>query len=130
MTNNEIAFTVQQIDGAYINSLVDLVNACRDYQIKIDKVYHFQNGWRVTFAGHPHADAICHDWSYGSPCYMAGYLGKGHDNDWSRSGSWETIGFPWDDEDVSVHSAYALAAMIAALNRGDNWEEWEDCEGC
>ena len=40
MTNNEIAFTSQQIDAAYINSLVDLVNACRELDVKIDKVYH------------------------------------------------------------------------------------------
>lgn len=128
MTNNEITFTVQQIDAAYINSLVDLINTCRELGVKIDKVCHFQNGWHVTFTGLPHADAICHDGSYGSPCYMAGYLGKGHDNDWSRSGSWETIGFPWDYDDVSVHSARALAHMLNALQNDFDWKPYENCD--
>ena len=128
MTNNEMTFVLQQIDAAYINSLVDLVNACRYRHVKIDKVCHFQSGWHVTFAGHPHADAICHDGSYGSPCYMAGYLGQGHDNDWSRSGSWETIGFPWDYDDVSVHTAEELAFYLWSLDNGKTpWENNEDC---
>ena len=50
MTNHEIAFTCQQIDGAYVNSLVDLINACRKYGAIIDKVNVYQHGWLVTFA--------------------------------------------------------------------------------
>lgn len=123
-------FTKKQIGAAYINSLVDLVNACRRYNVEINEVCHYQNGWHVTFAGYPHADAICHDGSYGSPYYMASYLGLGHDNDWSRSGEWETIGFPWDGEDVSVHTSEELAQYLAALNRGERiWPQDidEDC---
>lgn len=111
-------FTLKQIDGAYINSLVDLINACRANSIKIDKVYHFQNGWHVTFIGYPHADAVCHDGSYGSPCYMADFLGEGHDNNWSHTGEWETIGFPWDYDDVSVHSSEELAFYLHELSQG------------
>ena len=125
---NYTEFSTKQIDAAYINSLVDLVNACRFRGVEIDKVCHFQNGWHVTFTGHPHADAICHDGSYGSPCYMAGYLGKGHDNDWSRTGKWETIGFPWDYNDVSVHTAEELAFYLWSLNNGKT--PWEDNENC
>jgi len=128
MTNNEIAFTNQQVDAAYVNSLVDLVNACRENRVAIDKVAYYQHGWCVTFKGY-NGDAICHSGSYGSPCHMGLYNPEVERNDWNNSGRWETIGFPWDGGDVSVHSAYALAAMIAALNHGDNWEEWEDYEG-
>lgn len=124
---NYTEYTCKPIDAAYINSLVNLVNACRECRVEIDKVGHYMNGWHVTFVGHD-GDAICHDGSYGSPCYMAGYLDKGHDNDWSRVGRWETIGFPWDYDDVSVHSAYELATMIRALNDGENWESWQECE--
>lgn len=129
MNNNEIAFTNQQVDAAYINSLVDLINACRENRVAIDKVTYYQHGWSVTFKGYS-GDAICHSGSYGSPCYMGLYIPEVERNNWDNSGRWETIGFPWDGGDVSVHSANALAAMIAALNRGDNWEEWEYYEGC
>lgn len=44
MTNNEIAFTNQQVDAAYVNSLVDLVNACRENHVAIDKMAYYQHG--------------------------------------------------------------------------------------
>jgi len=122
--NNEIAFTSQRIDAAYVNSLVDLVNACRENNVAIDKVAYYQHGWCVTFKGY-NGDAICHSGSYGSPCHMGLYNPEIERNDWNSRGRWETIGFPWDCGDVSVHSAYALAAMIAALNRGEDWEQYE-----
>lgn len=123
MTNyNEL--TMKQIDAAYINSLVDLVNACRHYNVKIDEVRHHLNGWHVTFAGHPHADAICHDHSYGSPYYMCE-----HTNDWERNGEWETIGFPWDDDDVSVHTAEELAFYLYCLDqsKANPWKYKKNC---
>ena len=104
-----------KIDAAYINALVDLVNACREEGVEIDTVSHFQSGWHVTFKGFKSADAICHDHSYGSPNYMTSFLGKENPNDWSRNGAWETIGFPWDGDDVSVHSAEELAHYIYCL---------------
>ena len=132
MKYDNSAFTPDQIDAAYVNSLVDLISACRAANVEVDKVSHFQNGWYVTFKGFDGADAICHDSSHGSPCYMAGYLKKGHDNDWSRTGEWETIGFPWDYGDVSVHSAQELAIYMSILKNGTNiWKrsegENEDC---
>lgn len=125
MTNNEMAFTNQQIDAAYINSLVDLINACRKYSVEIDKVAYYQHGWVITFKGYPNADAICHNGSMGSPCYGGLYDPEVEDNDWNNSGRWETIGFPWDGEDVSVHRAETLARMIHALDYGVNWEDYE-----
>ena len=113
-TNTNIdnyAFTPRQIDAAYINSLVNLVNICRELNVKLDTVQTFQNGWRVTFEGFE-GDAICHDHSYGSPCY--------------GGSSWETINFPWDNDDVSVHDAETLVHMIAALRDGLDWKQYED----
>lgn len=127
MTNQELKermqFTPMQIDAAYINSLVELVNACRAQEVELDTVQTFQGGWRVTFKGYD-GDAICHDHSYGSPCYGAFFDERAHSNDWSRSGSWETIGFPWDHDDVSVHSAEELAANLLILNT------LKQCPGC
>ena len=117
MTNQEnMHFTPMQIDAAYINSLVELVNACRAQHVELDKVCAFQGGWHVTFKNHEGADAICHDHSYGSPRYGAFFDKNVPNNDWSRSGSWETIGFPWDGGDVSVHDADELAFYLRCLN--------------
>lgn len=113
---SETNFSLQQIDAAYINSLVELINACRAHNVPINKVIFFQSGFLVAFVGHEHADAICHDHSYGSPRYMPSFYDYPV-NDWSRSGSWETIGFPWDEDDVSVHSAEELAQLLEELNR-------------
>lgn len=116
-------FVPQQIDAAYVNALVQLINACREYEVEIENVCFFQNGWHVTFRGFDGADAICHDHSYGSPCYF----GK-HHNDWSnKDGEWETIGFPWDEDDVSVHTARELAFFIESLKNGlSPWNEDEE----
>lgn len=124
--NQKMAFTPRQIDAAYINSLVDLINACRKYNVKIDKVFTFQNGWSVTFEGFK-GDAICHDHSYGSPCYGGCFDDRLHTNKWDRRGEWETMGFPWDHEDVSVHSAEWLAQAIRWLEEGHEYDEsWEE----
>ena len=121
MTNTKNTFIKQQVDAAYVNSLVDFINACRKYNVEIDKVIYYQHGWCITFKGY-NGDAICHNGSYGSPCPM----GLHEDNDWNDCGRWETIGFPWDRDDVSVHRAEVLAQMIHALDYGVNWEEFED----
>lgn len=121
-------FTLKSVDAAYVNALVELVVACRACDVKLDKVYHYQNGWLVKFAGYPKADAICHDGSYGSPNRGARYGYTEYHNDWDKSGPWESIGFPWDKDDVSVHSASELAANIHILNLlGDN-ATWDDDE--
>lgn len=134
MTNQEqqilkerMHFTPMQIDAAYINSLVELVNACRAQHVELDKVCTFQGGWHVTFKGHEDADAVCHDHSYGSPRYGAFFDKNMPENDWSRSGAWETIGFPWDGDDVSVHDADELAFYLRCLDNGlAPWSENEE----
>ena len=116
-------FTPKQIDAAYINTLVNFINACRENDVKLNTVQYFQNGWRITFIGCD-GDAICHDGSYGSPNYMPDfYPDKTNQNDWNDLGEWETIGFPWDSNDVSVHNSAELAKMIAAYQRGEYYEE-------
>lgn len=124
MTTTEIAFTNQQIDAAYVNSLVDLINACRKHDVEIDKVLYYQHGWCVTFKRYD-GDAICHSGSMCSPCYDGLYNPEAEQNDWNDCGRWETIGFPWDDIDASVHSAETLALMISALNNGIDWQQFE-----
>ena len=104
------------VDGAYVNSLVELVNNCRVVGVKINTVQTFLNGWRVTFEDFE-GDAICHDRSYGSPCSPNGAF-VNPDNDWYASGMWETIGFPWDNDDVSVHTAFELADLLYELKEG------------
>ena len=125
----KMQFTPRQIDAAYINSLVELVNACRKWSVKIDKVFAFQNGWQVTFEGFK-GYAVCHDHSYGSPCYGGCLDDSVHTNEWDRFGSWETIGFSWDGIDESVHEAEWLARSIARLRNGEeydeSWERYED----
>lgn len=125
--NNEHAFYSPIVDGAYILALCELVDRCRAHGVKINTVRTFQNGWSVTFENFNNADAVCHDGSYGSPCYL-GDIADTHHNDWSQLTGyrWETIGFPWDNGDVSVHSASELAFYLAELKRGrTNWEEDE-----
>lgn len=121
----KVAFTALPIDAAYVNSLVNLVNACRENNVTIEKVNHYQHGWAVTFKGYE-GDAICHSGSYGSPCSMGLYNSEIERNDWNDCGLWETIGFPWDYGDVSTHTAEELAKMIHKLNMGIN--EWDNEE--
>lgn len=127
MNNGTNAFKPNQIDAMYINSLVDLVNACRTMGVEIDKVCQYQNGWHVTFKGFEGVDAVCHDGSYGNPIHNRYFDKNKYHNDWNEHGDWETIGFPWDYDDVSVHSAPVLAIYIAALKSGTNiWERGEN----
>ena len=126
MINTEIAFIRQQIDAAYVNSLVDLINACRELDVKIDKVFHYQHGWMITFKGF-RGDAICHNGSYGSPCYGDLHNPSIERNDWDKDGQWDTFGFPWDNGDVSVHSAEELAFYLWSLVNGKTpWENNEN----
>lgn len=122
--NNEHAFSPTVIDGAYVLALCELVDKCFIYGVKINTVQTYQNGWRVTFEDFD-GDAVCHDGSYGSPCYF-GDMVDAHQNDWSKRTNykWETIGYPWDNGDVSVHSASELAFYLAELKHGrTTWDE-------
>lgn len=113
MTNEEIAkFTPIDIDLNRLHALNNLCNYCKKYGVGIKKVKCFMNGFQVLFDGFE-GDAILHDGSYGR-----------------ESCDWETLGFPWDGDDVSVHTVHQLASMLAALKRGEDWQKyteyWQD----
>lgn len=120
--NNKNAYSPVQIDGAYIASLVELVNACKLANVNISAVRFYQNGFHVTFENFK-GDAICHDGSYGSPYYANFFNPDKYRNDFNDTGMWETMGFPWDYNDVSTHSAVELAYYLQSLKEGSTpWE--------
>lgn len=94
----------EKINPVYVNGLIALVEACAENGVKITEIRYYMNGFRVLFDVEG-GDAILHDGSYGR-----------------HSGEWETIGFPWDGDDVSVHDAATLARLLAALKNGEDWE--------
>lgn len=73
--------------------LAKLLHGCSVYNIDIIAVKFLQRGFGVVF--NDHADAILHDNSYGR-----------------HKLSWETIGFPWDYDDVSVHTTEELIELL------------------
>lgn len=93
-----------------VYSLSILLGACAYQKIEIEKISPFMNGFIVIFKDFD-GDAILHDGSYGRGLCK-----------------WETIGFPWDGEDVSIHSPAILAEMLGALKRGEDWEWYERSE--
>lgn len=119
-------FSRKPIDAAYVLALTELVNACSKYDVELDTVSLLLNGFHVTFKDFPNADAICHDGSYGSPNYGA-MRNNSYTNEWYIEDIlWETIGFPWDGDDVSVHTGEELAKMIRALKDGRDWSVYEN----
>ena len=109
MTNEEIAkFTPINIDLNRLHALFNLYHYCKKYGVSIKQVRCFMNGFQVRFDDFE-GDAILHDGSYGH-----------------NSCDWETMGFPWDGDDVSVHSTHKLASMLAALKRGEDWQKYAD----
>lgn len=109
MMNNGM-YTRIEIDKARAYSLAVLISSCARFGITLSKVYCFMNGFQVCFEGFEElGDAILHDGSYGNKsCY------------------WETIGFPWDNGDVSIHTPNELACMLYALKTGRDWKEYEE----
>lgn len=96
-------FTQVNLNMVYVIALNDLLNACKENGVEIEKVCFFQNGFIVIFEGIK-GDAIIHDNSYG-------HL-------W---GEWETIGMPWDYGDVTVHEPEELGKLLGALKHGEDW---------
>jgi len=100
--------TTKVINEKYVSALVDLITECRNYDIKTEVRPHC-NGFIVLFPEIGKGDAICHDFSY---C--------------NEQGVWETMGFPWDGEDVSVHENKCLVRMLAAFKEGRDWKPFEE----
>lgn len=89
------------LDLKRVESLHNLMRACETLLVHIRDIQLYMNGFRVTFEDWE-GDAILHDWSYGHENY-----------------DWETINFPWDEDDVSVHSAKDLAFLLHTYKYGD-----------
>lgn len=88
-------------------ALAYLLTECEKQNVRVKEVASFQNGFQVLFED-VKGDAILHDGSYGRDFCM-----------------WETYGFPWDGDDVSVHDDETLAKLVGALQRGEDWEKVE-----
>lgn len=84
-----------ELDINRFYSLAVLTSECARYGVALSHVETFENGFQVMFAGCPNCDAILHDYSYGNNKLL-----------------WESMGFPWDGNDVSTHTATELAALI------------------
>lgn len=101
--------TAVPIKSEYIDALVDLHNQCNQRGVSFSNVTFFQNGFCVTFENID-GDAVMHD---GTTPYR-GYF-------------WETMGMPWDYDDISLHSSIGLAQLLAAYLHGEDWQKYEDC---
>lgn len=104
----KILDTIKPINPKYVTALADFITECRNYDIKTE-VRPYCNGFIVIFPEIGMGDAICHDGSYGN-----------------EQSLWETMGFPWDDEDVSVHESKCLVHMLATLKEGSDWRPFEE----
>lgn len=80
-------------------ALANLLTICETEGVKVREVASFQNGFQVLFDG-TNGDAILHDGSYGRSMCL-----------------WETYGFPWDEGDVSTHTAEELAELVSELQK-------------
>lgn len=94
----------QPIKIDYLNSLVRLVNKCKEEHVKINEFGTLHGGLYVKFEGFT-GDAVIHEHSYGS-----------------NGGCFETMGMPWDIDDVTVLEPEELAMMLGAALRGDDWD--------
>ena len=93
-----------EFDPQRAMSLSVLLTQLEAEKVEINKILFCQRGFMVTFKDLP-GDAVLHDGSYGQARCM-----------------WETLGLPWDHDDVSVHEPKELARMLGALKRGEDWE--------
>ena len=105
MTDPKYMLQTVPTDKAF--ALARLIWFCEENDVEIEKVAFFNNGFTVIFKNLS-GDAICHDGSLAN-----------------RFGMWETMGMPWDRSNVSVHDPEALAKMLSALKKGEDWQKYE-----
>ena len=96
-----------EINEQYFDGVNELLGWCRRCGVKVQSIRYHYHGFQVMFEG-IEGDAILHDGSYGN-----------------KRNHWETMGMPWDKDDISVHDAYTLVHMIATYLEGEDWE-WYD----
>ena len=105
--NEDLENGMYDVCEQYINGLNELLSWCRELNITVDKIRFLHHGFQVLFDGMD-GDAILHDGSYRHTRHY-----------------WETMGMPWDGDDVSTHDAYTLTHMIKTYQDGGDWE-WYD----
>ena len=94
------------VNESFVNGLNELLGWCREIGVEVDKIRYLYHGFQVTFVG-IEGDAILHRGSIG---HLRNY--------------WETMGMPWDEDDVSAHSAFTLVHMIKSYLDGEDWRMW------
>jgi hypothetical protein len=102
----DVMFTPREIKMVYVVALSHLVTECEKNNVEIKSVKYFQHGFSVVFKDMPGGDAVIHDNSYA--------------RDW---GYFETLGMPWDYDDVSTHDPETLAKLIRSYLDGKDWKE-------
>lgn len=104
------AFSPVNLSIGRTKALAELLMTCKYLDVDVKAVKYYMRGFLVEFEGHE-GNAILHDGSYGRNSFM-----------------WETIDFPWDGDDVSVHTSHQLAHMLCALNKGESWEPYAEMD--
>jgi len=105
---DEVRFVQQKIDQNRLRTLVELFNECKKNGIEITDTYYYLEGFSVIFEG-MQGDAILHANSRGHGLCL-----------------WETIGMPWDGDDVSIHTTNTLVKMLKAYKDNKDWKQYED----
>lgn len=101
-------YTPQELNLTYLTALSYLIAGCNDSGIGIKSVNTYMNGFQILFENIS-GDAIIHDGSYGR-----------------ATGCIETIGMPWDYDDVSTHDPKHLVKLMKAYLNGERWEDIEN----
>lgn len=92
--NTSTDWAVRELNMERLNELSSFIHICGRINIPIKQVYSVANGFIVTFEN-SEGDAALHDGTYGHEhCY------------------WETYKFPWDNDDVSVHTTEELLLLL------------------
>ena len=103
-----VKFVNQTINLDRLKTLIKLFNECEKNEIVITRTSYYLNGFSVSFEGMD-GDAILHDNSKGQSLCL-----------------WETIGMPWDRDNVSVHGTCSLVRMLKACKDKEDWEQYEN----
>lgn len=82
----------------YLDAFTELMTAINCYHLHVNDIQVYLNGFRVTFKEYPDGDILCHDGSYGN-----------------TQGLWESYGFPWDENDVTVQTAQEFCHKLAEV---------------
>ena len=104
------AFSPVNLSIGRAKALAELLMSCKYLGVGVKAVKYYLRGFLVEFEGYE-GNAVLHDGSYGRQSFM-----------------WETIDFPWDGDDVSVHTSHQLAHMLCALNKGEPWEPYAEMD--